>query len=93
MFLEFGTPYVVKSVPIKEEPKFDLIRMVPTSDIVGVWLEGSNKQISGDQVSKGLGLAEKTESRQGKDAKLESMRTSTSLRGGGFVTPLGHVAK
>ena len=36
-FLEFGTPYVVKTVPMEEEPNFDLTRMVPTSDIVGVW--------------------------------------------------------
>ena len=36
-FLEFGMPYVVKTVPMEEEPKFDLTKMVPTSDIAGVW--------------------------------------------------------
>ena len=55
-FLEFGTPYVVKTVPMEEEPNFDLTRMVPTSDIVGVWPEGSNNQGSGDQLSQGSGL-------------------------------------
>ena len=47
-FLEFGTPYVVKTMPIEEEPKFDLTRMVLTSDIVGVWPEGSNNQGASD---------------------------------------------
>ena len=49
-FLEFGTPYVVKTVPMEEEPNSDLTRMVPTSDIVGVWPEGNNNQGAGDQV-------------------------------------------
>ena len=40
-FLEFGMSYVVKTVPMEEEPNFDLTRMVHTSDIVGVWPEGS----------------------------------------------------
>ena len=44
-------------------------------------------------MSQGSGPAKKTESRQGEDAKLESTRTSTSLGGGGFVTPPGHVPK
>ena len=35
-FLEFGMPYVVKTVPMEEEPNFDLTRMVLTSDIVSV---------------------------------------------------------
>ena len=35
VFLEFGTPYVVKTV-MEEEPNYDLTRMVHTSDIVGV---------------------------------------------------------
>ena len=43
-FLEFGTPYVVKTVPMEEEPNFDLTSMVPTSDIVGIWPKGSNNQ-------------------------------------------------
>ena len=57
-FLEFGTPYVVKTVLMEEEPNFDLIRIVPTSDIVGVWPEGSNNQGSGDQLSQGSGPVE-----------------------------------
>ena len=92
-FLEFGTPYVVKIVPMEEEPNFDLTRMVLTLDIVGVWPKGNNKQGFGDQVSQGSGPVEKIKSRQGEDAKLESTRTSTSLGGGGFVTPPGHVPK
>ena len=47
-FLEFGMPYLVKIVSIEEEPNFDLIGMVPTSDIVGVWPEGNNNQGVGD---------------------------------------------
>ena len=35
-FLEFGTPYVVKTMPMEEEPNFDLTRMVATLDLVGV---------------------------------------------------------
>ena len=35
-FLEFGMPYVVKTMPMEEGPKFDLTNMVPTLDIVGV---------------------------------------------------------
>ena len=38
VFLEFGTPYVVKTVPMEEEPNFDLTIMVHTSEIVGIWL-------------------------------------------------------
>ena len=34
-FFKFGMPYVVKTVPMEEEPNFDLTRMVPTSYIVG----------------------------------------------------------
>ena len=49
-FMEFGTPYVVKTVPMEEEPNSDLIWMVPTSDIVGVWPKGNNNQGAGDQV-------------------------------------------
>ena len=56
-------------MPMEEEPNSDLTRMVPTSDIVGVWSEGSNNQGAGDQVFQGLGQAEKTESGQGVDAK------------------------
>ena len=47
-FLEFGKPYVVKTMRIEEEPKFDLTRMVLTSYTVGVWPEGSNNQGAGD---------------------------------------------
>ena len=90
-FLEFGTPYVVKTMPMEEEPNSDLTRMVPTLDIVGVWPEGSNNQGAGDQVFQGLGQAGKTESGQGVDAQLESTRTLTSFGGGGFVTPPGRV--
>ena len=90
-FLEFGTPYVVKTVPMEEEPNFDLSRMVHTSDIVGVWPEGRKNQSADDHGSQGSRQAVKTETGQGKDAKLESMRTSTSWGGGGFVTPLGRV--
>ena len=63
-FLEFGTPYVVNTMSMKEEPNSNLTRMVPTSDIVGVWPEGSNNQGVGDQVFQGLGQAGKIESRQ-----------------------------
>ena len=90
-FLEFETPYVVKTVPMEEEPNFDLSRMVHTSNIVGVWPEGSKNQSADDHGSQGLRQAVKIETGQGKDAKLESMRTSTSWGGGGFVTPLGRV--
>ena len=92
-FLEFRKPYVVKIMPMEEEPNFDLTRMVPTSDIVSVCPEGSNNQGVDDQVSQGSTQAEKTESRQGEDAKSESTRTSTSFGGGGFVTPPSHVAE
>ena len=92
-FLEFGTPYVVKTMSMEEEPNSDLTRMVPTSDIVGVWPEGSNNQGVGYKVFQGLGQAGKTESGQGVDAKSESSRTLTSFGGGGFVTPPGHVTK
>ena len=92
-FVEFGTPYVVKTVPMEEEPNSDLTRMVPTSNIVGVWPEGNNNQGVGDQVFEGLGQAEKTKSGQGEDAKSESMRTSTSFGGGGFVTPPSRVTE
>ena len=51
VFLEFRTPYVVKTVPMKEEPNFDLTRMVHTSDIVGVWIEGSKNQSPDDHGS------------------------------------------
>ena len=61
-FLEFGTPYSVKIVSMEEEPNSDLTRMVPTSDIVGVWSKSSNNQGVGDQVFQGLGQARKTES-------------------------------
>ena len=53
MFLEFGTPYVVKTVSMKEEPNFDLTRMVYTSEIVGVWLEGRKNQSMDDHESQG----------------------------------------
>ena len=89
-FLEFGMSYVVKTLPMEEEPNFDLTRMVHTSDIVGVWLEGSKNQ-SADHRSQGSGQAVKIEIGQGEDARLYSMRTSTSWGGGGFVTPLGRV--
>ena len=92
-FLEFGMPYVVKIVPMEEEPNSDLTRMVPTSNIVGVWQEGNNNQGAGDQVFQGLGQAEKMESGQGEDAKSESMKTSTSFGGGGFVTLPGRVTE
>ena len=49
-FMEFGTPYVVKTMPMEEEPNSDLTRMVPKSDLVGVWSEGSNNQGVGDKV-------------------------------------------
>ena len=49
-FLEFKTPYVVKTVSMEEEPNSNLTRMVPTSYIVGVWPEGSNNQGASDQV-------------------------------------------
>ena len=84
-FLEFGTPYVVKTVSMEEEANFDLTRMVPTSDIVSGWPEGSNNQGVGDQVSQGLGQAEKIESRRGEDAKSESMWTLTSIGGVGLL--------
>ena len=60
-FLEFGTPYVVKIVPMEEEPNFDLSSMVHTSDIVGVWPEGSKNQSADDHGSQGLRQAVKTE--------------------------------
>ena len=88
-FLEFGTPYIVKTVPMEEEPNSDLTTMVPTSDIVGVQSEGNNNQGAGDQVSHGSGKVEMKDSWQGEDAKLESTPTSTSFGGGGFVTPHG----
>ena len=44
-FLEFGMPYVVKTVSMEEEPNFDLTRMVLTSDIVSVWAE-TNKVLA-----------------------------------------------
>ena len=91
VFLEFGTPYVVKTVPMEEEPNFDLTRMVHTSEIVGVWPEGSKNHSVEDHESQSLGQAVKTENGQGEDAKFESTRTSTSWGGGGFVTPLGRV--
>ena len=91
VFLEFGTPYVVKTVSMEEEPNFDLTRMVHTSDIVGVWPEGSKNQSADDHESQGSGQAVKTETGQGEDAKLESTRTLTSWGGGGFVTPLSRV--
>ena len=90
-FLEFGTPYVVKTVPMEEELNFGLTRMVHTSYIVGVWPEGSKNQSADDHGSQGLGQVVKTETGQGEDAKLESTRTSTSWGGGGFVTPLSRV--
>ena len=61
-FLEFGTPYIVKTVPIEEEPNSDLTTMVPTSDIVGVQSEGNNNQGAGDQVSHGSGKVEMKDS-------------------------------
>ena len=85
VFLEFGTLYVVKTVPLEEEPNFDLTRMVYTSDIVGVWPEGSKNQSADDHESQGLGQAVKTEIGQGKDAKFESTMTSTSWGGGGLL--------
>ena len=48
-FLEFRTPYVVKTVPMEEEPNFDLTRMVHSSDIVGVWPKGRKNQSADDQ--------------------------------------------
>ena len=92
VFLEFGTPYVVRTVPMEEEPNYDLTRMVHTSDIVGVWPEGSQNQSVADHGSQDSGQAVETEAGQGEDAKFESTRTLTSLGGGGFVTPLGRVA-
>ena len=86
-FLEFGTPYVVKIVLIEEEPNFGLTRMVPTSNIVGVWPEGNNNQGVGDQVSHGSGQVEKIEGRQGEDVKSESTRTSTSFWRGWVCYP------
>ena len=35
-FLEFEMPYVVKTMSMEEEPNFDLTKMVPALDIVGV---------------------------------------------------------
>ena len=90
-FLEFGTLYVVKTIPIEEERNFNLTRMVHTSYMVGVWLEGSKNQSADDYGSQGSEQAMKTETGQGEDAKLESTRTSTSWGGGGFVTPLSRV--
>ena len=86
-FLEFGTPYIVNTVPIEEEPNSDLTRMVPASDIIDVQPEGSNNQGVGDQVSHGLGKVDMNDSWQGVEAKSESTRTSTSFGGDGFVTP------
>ena len=60
VFLEFGTPYVVKTVPMEEEPNFDLTRMVHTLEIVGVWPEGSKNHSMEDHESQGLGQAVKT---------------------------------
>ena len=77
VFLEFGTPYVVKTV-MEEEPNYDLTRMVHTSDIVGVWPEGSQNQSVADHGSQDSGQAVKIEAGQGEDAKFESMRTLTS---------------
>ena len=60
-FLEFGTPYVLKTISMEEEPSFDLTRMVHTSDIVGVWPEGSKNQSADDHGSQDSGQAMKTE--------------------------------
>ena len=65
--------------------------MVHTSDIVGVWPEGSQNQSVADHGSQDSGQAVKTEAGQSEDAKFESTRTLTSWGGGGFVTPLGRV--
>ena len=91
VFLEFGTPYVVKTVLMKEEPNFDLTRMVYTSEIVGVWPEGSKNQSMDYHKSQGSRQAVKTEIGKGEDAKFESTRTSTPWGGGGFVTLFGRV--
>ena len=91
VFLEFGTPYVVKTVSMEEEPNFDMTRMVHTSDIVGVCPEGSKNQSADIHGSQGSGQFVKTETGQGEDTKLESTKTSTLWGGGGFVTPLGRV--
>ena len=50
-FLEFGMPYIVKTVLMEEEPNSDLTKTVPASNIVGVQPEGSNNQGAGDQMS------------------------------------------
>ena len=55
VFLDFGTSYVIKTVLMEEEPNFDLTRMVHTSDIVGVWPEGSKNQSVDDHESQRLG--------------------------------------